>query len=74
MPHNIYKALPGVEGNVEVDMISLQVIMALSGPLKHALGRKPLLSTRLIATLKTLTTMTLTRTEKQMVLVTLLFT
>lgn len=67
MPHNICKALPGVEGTVEVDMIPLQVIMALRGPLKHALGRKLLLRTRLITTLKTLTAMSLKRTEKQMV-------
>lgn len=39
--------------------------MALRGLLKHALGRKLLLSTRLITTLMTLTAVTLTRTERQ---------
>lgn len=55
-------------------MIPLQVIMALRGLLKHALGRKLLLCTRLITTLRTLTAMTLTGKEKQMALEILLFT
>lgn len=55
-------------------MIPLQVIMVLRVLLKHALGRKLLLYTRLITTLRTLTAMTLTRIEKQMALEILLFT
>lgn len=74
LPHHICKVLPGNEGNMEVDMSPLQVIMALRGLLKHALGRKLLFRTRVIATLRTLAAMTLIRTEKQMALEILLFT
>ena len=66
--------MAGIEGNMEVDMIPLQVIMVLRVLLKQALGRKLLLCTRLITTLRTLTAMTLTRIEKQMALEILLFT
>lgn len=55
-------------------MIPLQVIMVLRVLLKHALGRKLLLCTRLITALRTLTAMTLTKIEKQMALEILLFT
>lgn len=55
-------------------MLPLQVIMVLRVLLKHALGRKLLLCTRLITALRTLTAMTLTKIEKQMALEILLFT
>lgn len=55
-------------------MIPLQGIIAAGGLVKPALGGKLLISVRLITSARTLTEVTLTRTEKQKALNIMLFT
>lgn len=66
--------MTGIEGNMEVDTIPVQGIIAVRGLVKHALGIKLLISIRLITSLRTLTEVTLTRTEKQKALKIVVFT
>ena len=65
--------MTSIEGNMEVDTIPDRGIIAVRGLVKHALGRKLLISMRLITSLRTLTEVTLTRTEKQRALKIMLF-
>lgn len=66
--------MTGIEGNMEVDTIPVQGIIAIRGLVKRALGTKLLISIRLITSLRTLTEVTLTRTEKQKALKIMLLT
>lgn len=66
--------MTGIEGNMEVDTLPVQDIIAIRGLVKHALGTKLLIRIRLITCVRTLTEVTLTRTEMQKALKIMHFT